>query len=111
MMPLLEGETVTYHGEFYSVDDVFIEPRTSQRPLLWIGGGSQLADPKSPDVPKFVESVKARTVKRRRLDPAADLPAAGHRARLGRAPGGDARGRQATRRTPSSPTRTSCTWS
>ncbi len=63
MMPMLEGETVTYHGEFYSVDDVFIEPRTSQRPLLWIGGGSQLADPKSPDVPKFVKSVKARTVK------------------------------------------------
>jgi probable F420-dependent oxidoreductase len=63
MMPLLEGERVTYHGQFYSVDDVFIEPRTSQRPLLWIGGGSQLADPKSPDVPRFVESVKARTVK------------------------------------------------
>jgi probable F420-dependent oxidoreductase len=63
MMPLLEGETVTYHGRYYSVDDVFIEPRTPQRPLLWIGGGSQLADPKSPDVPKFVESVKARTVK------------------------------------------------
>ena len=63
MMPLLEGETVTYHGQFYSVDDVFIEPRTSQRPLLWIGGGSQLADPKSPDVPKFAESVNRRTVK------------------------------------------------
>jgi probable F420-dependent oxidoreductase len=63
MMPLLEGETVTYHGRYYSIDDVFIEPRTAQRPLLWIGGGSQLADPKSPDVPKFVASVKARTVK------------------------------------------------
>ncbi len=107
MMPLLEGETVTYHGRFYSVDDVFIEPRTSQRPLLWIGGGSQLADPKSPDVPKFVESVKARTVKVGRLDPAADLPAPGHRARLGGAPGGDARCRARTRRTPSSRTRTS----
>ena len=63
MMPLLEGERVTYQGRFYDVDDVFIEPRTSQRPLLWIGGGSQLADPKSPDLPKFVASVKARTVK------------------------------------------------
>ncbi len=63
MMPLLEGETVTHHGQFYSMDDVFIEPRTAQRPLLWIGGGSQLADPKSPDVPKFVQSVKDRTVK------------------------------------------------
>jgi alkanesulfonate monooxygenase SsuD/methylene tetrahydromethanopterin reductase-like flavin-dependent oxidoreductase (luciferase family) len=63
MMPLLEGETVTYHGQFYSIDDVSIEPRSAQRPLLWIGGGSQLASPKSPDLPKFVDSVKARTVK------------------------------------------------
>jgi probable F420-dependent oxidoreductase len=63
MMPMLEGETVTYHGKYYSVDEMYIEPRTAQRPLLWIGGGSQLADPKSPDVPRFVESVKQRTVK------------------------------------------------
>jgi probable F420-dependent oxidoreductase len=63
MMPLLQGETVTHHGTFYDLDDVFIEPRAAERPLLWIGGGSQLADPKSPDVPRFVASVKARTVK------------------------------------------------
>src|SRR5574338_485809 len=63
MMPMLEGETVTYHGTYYSVDEMYIEPRTEQRPLLWIGGGSQLADPKSPHVPRFVESVKQRTVK------------------------------------------------
>ncbi len=63
MLPLLEGQRVTYHGKYYDIDDVFIEPRTSQRPLLWIGGGSQLADPKSPDVPKFVESVKQRTIR------------------------------------------------
>jgi probable F420-dependent oxidoreductase len=63
MMPLLEGERVTHHGRFYDVEEVFIEPRTPQRPLLWIGGGSQLADPKSPDVPRFVPSVMARTVK------------------------------------------------
>ena len=94
MMPLLEGETVTYHGEFYDVDDVFIEPRTSQRPLLWIGGGSQLADPKSPDVPRFVEVGQGADRAGRRLDPAADLPAARHRPRLGGAPGRDARGRQ-----------------
>ena len=86
MMPMLEGETVTYHGDFYTVDEMFIEPRTSQRPLLWIGGGSQLADPKSPDVPRFVESVKRRTVQGRWLDPPPDLPTAGHRSRLGRAP-------------------------
>ncbi|MEO8469801.1 MAG: TIGR03619 family F420-dependent LLM class oxidoreductase [Chloroflexota bacterium] len=63
MLPLFAGERVTYHGEFYSVDDVFIEPRTAQRPAIWVGGGSQLADPKSPDVPKFVKSVKARTLR------------------------------------------------
>jgi alkanesulfonate monooxygenase SsuD/methylene tetrahydromethanopterin reductase-like flavin-dependent oxidoreductase (luciferase family) len=63
MIPLLEGETVTYRGEFYSVDDLSIEPRSAQRPEIWIGGGSQLADPKSPDLPKFVESVKARVLR------------------------------------------------
>ncbi len=63
MIPLLEGETVTYHGDFYSVDDLYIEPRSSQRPEIWIGGGSQLADPNSPDLPKFVEAVKARVLR------------------------------------------------
>ena len=63
MIPLLEGETVTYHGRYYSIDDVSIEPRTPRRPEIWIGGGSQLADPKSPDLPRFVESVKARVMR------------------------------------------------
>jgi alkanesulfonate monooxygenase SsuD/methylene tetrahydromethanopterin reductase-like flavin-dependent oxidoreductase (luciferase family) len=63
IIPLLEGETVTYHGRFYSVDDLFIEPRASRRPEIWIGGGSQLADPKSPDLPRFVETVKARVLR------------------------------------------------
>jgi probable F420-dependent oxidoreductase len=63
MIPLLQGETVTYHGRYYSVDDVFIEPIASPPPEIWIGGGSQLADPKSPDLPRFVESVKARVLR------------------------------------------------
>ena len=63
MIPLLQGETVTYQGRFYSVDDLYIEPKPSQRPEIWIGGGSQLADPKSPDLPRFVESVKARVLR------------------------------------------------
>jgi len=63
MIPLLDGETVSYHGGFYSVDNLDIEPRSAQRPEIWIGGGSQLADPKSPDLPKFVESVKARVLR------------------------------------------------
>jgi probable F420-dependent oxidoreductase len=63
MIPLLEGKTVSYHGRYYSVDDVVIEPKASQRPEIWVGGGSQLADPKSPDLPRFVEAVKARTIR------------------------------------------------
>jgi probable F420-dependent oxidoreductase len=63
LIPLLEGETVTYHGRYYSVDDLFLEPVASRRPEIWIGGGSQLADAKSPDLPRFVESVKARTLR------------------------------------------------
>lgn len=63
VMPLLEGESVTYDGEFYSIEDVTIEPRLSQRPEVWIGGGSQLADPGSPDLPRFVEAVKKRILK------------------------------------------------
>jgi probable F420-dependent oxidoreductase len=63
ILPLLDGETVTYQGHYYSVDDLFIEPTASHRPELWIGGGSQLADPKSPDLPRFVESVKARVLR------------------------------------------------
>ena len=69
-------------------------PDARSGPLLWIGGGSQLADPKSPDVPKFVESVKARTVKADGWIPRPTCPPAGHRPRLAGAPGRDARGGQ-----------------
>jgi alkanesulfonate monooxygenase SsuD/methylene tetrahydromethanopterin reductase-like flavin-dependent oxidoreductase (luciferase family) len=60
IVPLLEGETVTYDGGFYSIEDVLIEPTPSRRPEVWIGGGSQLADPGSPDLPRFVDAVKRR---------------------------------------------------
>ncbi len=60
IVPLLEGETVSYQGTYYSIEDVLIEPRSSQRPEVWIGGGSQLADPGSPDLPRIVEPVKRR---------------------------------------------------
>ncbi|MPZ53547.1 MAG: TIGR03619 family F420-dependent LLM class oxidoreductase [Acidimicrobiia bacterium] len=60
VVPLLEGETVTYEGKYYSISDVEIEPRTASRPEVWIGGGSQLADPGSPDLPRFVDAVKRR---------------------------------------------------
>lgn len=62
-IPLMEGETVTYHGKYFSVDEVSIEPRPAIRPELWIGGGSQLANDKSPDKPMLVPAVKERILK------------------------------------------------
>ena len=109
MMPLLEGETVTYHGRYYSVDDLFIEPTASQRPELWIGGGSQLADPEVAR-PAAVRRVgQGARAALGRLDPATDLPARRHRPRLGRAAGLLPRARPRSARAASSPTRTSCT--
>lgn len=63
VMPLLEGESVTYDGKFYSIDDVLIEPALENRPEVWIGGGSQLADAASPDLPRFVDAVKERILR------------------------------------------------
>lgn len=63
MIPLLEGESVTYDGRFYSIEGVGIEPRTGSRPELWIGGGSQLADPASPEAPRFAGAVKRRILR------------------------------------------------
>ncbi|HEU4318986.1 MAG TPA: LLM class flavin-dependent oxidoreductase [Acidimicrobiia bacterium] len=63
IMPLLEGQKVSYDGEFYKIEDVEIEPILDTRPEVWIGGGSQLADPGSPDLPRFVDAVKKRILK------------------------------------------------
>jgi alkanesulfonate monooxygenase len=63
IIPLLEGETVTYRGRFYSIEDLLVEPRPGQRPEVWIGGGSQLADAGSPDLPRLVEAVKSRILR------------------------------------------------
>lgn len=60
IVPLLEGELISYSGRFYRLDNVEIEPRTTQRPEVWIGGGSQLADPNSPELPRLAETVKQR---------------------------------------------------
>ena len=63
IVPLMEGETVTYHGKYFQIDEISIEPRPSQRPEIWIGGGSQLANPNSPDKPALVPAVKERILK------------------------------------------------
>ena len=60
IIPLLRGESVTYRGRFFQLDDVVVQPTSDVPPEIWIGGGSQLADPGSPDLPRFVEAVKKR---------------------------------------------------
>ena len=63
IIPALEGKSVTYEGRFYQIQDVEIEPRLPERPEIWIGGGSQLADPGSHDLPRFVDEVKQRILR------------------------------------------------
>ncbi len=60
---LMEGKTVTYHGKYFSVDEVSIAPVPERRPELWVGGGSQLADEKSPDLPQLIPAVKQRILR------------------------------------------------
>jgi alkanesulfonate monooxygenase SsuD/methylene tetrahydromethanopterin reductase-like flavin-dependent oxidoreductase (luciferase family) len=42
---------------------VTIDPRPARMPEIWIGGGSQLASDKSPEPPRFAESVMARVAR------------------------------------------------
>ncbi len=60
---LLTRENVSYDGEFYAIRDVTIDPRPARLPAVWIGGGSQLASEKSPEPPRFAESVMARVAR------------------------------------------------
>lgn len=60
---LLTQESFSYDGRFYQLSDVAIEPRPEQMPLVWIGGGSQLADERSPEAPAFAPSVMERVAR------------------------------------------------
>jgi probable F420-dependent oxidoreductase len=57
---LLTQERFSYDGQFYRFADVTIDPRPAKMPEVWIGGGSQLASPRSPEAPRFAETVMAR---------------------------------------------------
>lgn len=57
---LLTSHNVSFEGNHFSFSDVTIEPTPKQRPPIWIGGGSQLADPKSPEKPRFDPRVMDR---------------------------------------------------
>ena len=57
---LLTQERFSYDGQFYRFQDVTIDPRPTRMPEVWIGGGSQLANEKSPEAPQFAQTVMAR---------------------------------------------------
>ncbi|GAB4473255.1 MAG: hypothetical protein Kow00124_12050 [Anaerolineae bacterium] len=59
---LAAGETLTFHGEFYSIDEVQIEPSPVKLPV-WIGGGSQAAHKDSVEKPQMHPNVARRIVK------------------------------------------------
>ena len=63
VLALLARERVSYEGDFYAIRDVTIDPRPAHLPLVWIGGGSQLASEKSPEAPRFAASVMARVAR------------------------------------------------
>lgn len=56
---LASGETVSYEGEFYTLDEVQIEPSPVDMPV-WVGGGSQAAHKDSMEKPIMHPNVARR---------------------------------------------------
>lgn len=56
---LVAGETVTYQGKYYRVNEVHIEPSPVKLPI-WIGGGSQTPHPASMEKPELSPQVARR---------------------------------------------------
>jgi probable F420-dependent oxidoreductase len=57
---LLTEREVSFAGDFYRFERVTIEPRLPAFPELWVGGGSKLPSPLSPDKPSIAAAVLAR---------------------------------------------------
>jgi probable F420-dependent oxidoreductase len=57
---LLTERDVSFAGDFYRFERVTIEPRLPRFPELWVGGGSKLPTPLSPDKASMVPAVLAR---------------------------------------------------
>jgi alkanesulfonate monooxygenase SsuD/methylene tetrahydromethanopterin reductase-like flavin-dependent oxidoreductase (luciferase family) len=57
---LLSQPSFSFDGKHFQIEDVSIEPLAPARLPIWVGGGSQLVDPQSPEKPHFAETVKAR---------------------------------------------------
>ena len=59
-MALFAGPDVTFHGKFYELDGVTVEPHLDPLPPLWAAGGSQLLHEASPEAPTMNPNVLRR---------------------------------------------------
>lgn len=62
---LLTDDEVSFHGRYYDLDRVRIEPRADSVPPVWIGGGRQLEHEASPEKPRLADSVRDRIARHR----------------------------------------------
>lgn len=61
-MALFAGPDVEFHGRYYDLAGVTVEPHLDPLPPVWAGGGSQLAHEASPEKPLMNANVLRRIV-------------------------------------------------
>jgi alkanesulfonate monooxygenase SsuD/methylene tetrahydromethanopterin reductase-like flavin-dependent oxidoreductase (luciferase family) len=59
-MQLMSSRDVEYHGEFYDLPGVTVEPVLDDPPPVWAAGGSQLPHERSPERPRMHPNVLRR---------------------------------------------------
>lgn len=57
---LFAGPDVEYHGRYYDLDGVTVEPHLASPPPVWAAGGSQLPHERSPEKPRMHPNVLRR---------------------------------------------------
>ncbi len=60
---LLAKDGVDFHGRFYNLDDVTIEPHPKTPPQTWVGGGRQLEHEASPEKSQMSPVVLERIIR------------------------------------------------
>lgn len=60
---LLTEQRASHHSDFFSFEDVTIQPRIPAMPPVWIAGGGKIADPLSPDRTHIAPSVLQRILR------------------------------------------------
>ena len=59
-MALFTGPDVEFHGRYYDLDGVTVEPHLNPLPPVWAAGGSQLVHETSPEKPRMHPNVLRR---------------------------------------------------